>query len=37
MRRELANAGHWLPAIVTDAKGKATVKFTFPAAPVNGG
>ena len=32
MRRELANAGHWLPAIVTDAKGKATVKFTLPSS-----
>jgi hypothetical protein len=32
IRRELAGAGHWLPAVVTDAKGKATVKFTLPSS-----
>jgi uncharacterized protein YfaS (alpha-2-macroglobulin family)/TolA-binding protein len=32
IRRELAGAGHWLPVIVTDAKGKATVKFTLPSS-----
>ena len=32
IRREMAGAGHWLPAVVTDAKGHATVKFTLPSS-----
>ncbi|MDP7585882.1 MAG: alpha-2-macroglobulin family protein, partial [Verrucomicrobiota bacterium] len=30
IRREMAGVGQWLPVIVTDAKGKATAKFTLP-------
>jgi alpha-2-macroglobulin len=32
IRRELAGAGHWLPAVVTNAEGKATVKFVLPSS-----
>ncbi|MFC1715758.1 tetratricopeptide repeat protein [Candidatus Poribacteria bacterium] len=30
IREELANAGYWLPAVITDAKGKATVRLLMP-------